>query len=362
MWNIAVWGVGMKHEKILDNINVLIEKASSIRNNLNLYVIASIKQKTATNFDYTNQSVTTSYLSLMDLQEIMSYFQSYGVYTVLYTDIEDYLSDYYKGNLTEKPGLLFETSPKGIGRGKDALIPCLCDIEGIKHLGPTANVNCLCSSKYQWTSILSSHGISVPRSYFFTNHAWISPPPAGEKYILKLNYECASIGLTANSVIVNNGTNLTVKAEHLSKVFSQTVLAQEFVNGYEVEVPMLINSKFAVALPPVGLSYNSVRNLDTTFFNYDTIYNDDYGFYDFRTENEKIANELSACVYKIANILDLNGYIRIDFRVKQNGSYYVIDINNDPCINSHGSFLASLTYLGLPKETIAPLLIGNCMI
>lgn len=352
----------MESIEIMDRLNEIIEQATIIKRDVILYIIASIKEKTITNFDYEEHSVTTSYLALVDLQEIMEFFQNYGIYTILYHDVEKYLSDYYKGVITHKPKIIFETSPKGIGRGKDALIPCVCDLEKIRHLGPTANVNCLCSSKYQWTSILDSHGIPVPKSYFFTNRDWVSCPPAGIKYILKLNYECASIGLSDDSVIINDGNNLTVRAEQLSQSFSQSVLTQEFIDGYEVEVPVLINSKFTVVLPPVGLSYCSAKNLGENFLNYDTIYNDNYEFYDFRTENKEVADKITKCVYKIAEILDLNGYMRIDFRVKSDGSFYVIDINNDPCINSHGSFLTSLTYLGLQKSDIAPILIGNCML
>ncbi len=143
-----------KYVEIIDELNSTIEIASQNKSQINLCMIASAKDKTTNCADYSEHSVTTSYLSLVELDELLGYFQEFGIYTTVFFDIEDFIKQYYENKLILKPNIIFETSPKGIGRGKDALIPCLCDIWGIKHLGPMANVNCLCSSKYQWGSIL----------------------------------------------------------------------------------------------------------------------------------------------------------------------------------------------------------------
>lgn len=319
------------------------------------------KDKTTNYADYSEHSVSTSYLSLAELDELVGYFQEFGIYTTVFFDIEDFIQHYYSDNFIMKPSIIFETSPKGIGRGKDALIPCLCDIWGINHLGPTATVNCLCSSKYQWGSILMSHNIPTPPSHFFANGSWVSTPEIGLKYLLKLNYECASIGLSNTSAIVNNGTNVSEYARDLYIKYSQAVIAQQFIEGYEVEVPVLVNPKRTIVLPPVGLSFNDSKLLNSEFLNYDTIYYDNYGFYDFATVSPELVDEIRICVEKIAHLLDLNGYMRVDFRVKPSGEFYVIDINNDPCIDVNGSFLHSLSILGYKHSEIAPLIIGNCL-
>ena len=74
------------------------------------------------------------------------------------------------------------------------------------------------------------------------------------------------------------------------------------------------------------------------------------------------AAHLRDAAYRIIDLLDLSGYMRIDFRVREDGEYFVIDINNDPCINSCGSFLKSLELLGIDPKDIAGILIGNKML
>lgn len=350
-----------ENEVIIDDINEIIETANKNSLKINLAVIASVKNKTANYNDYKEHSVSTSYLSLANLDEIIGYFQTSGFFTSVYFDIEDFLAKFYGEDLTTKPNIILETSPKGTGRGKDALIPCLCDIWNIMHLGPTANTNCLCSSKYQWTSILKAHGIPTPASFFYSKGFGSDIPLKGVKYILKLNYECASIGLSDNSVILNDGNNISTYADDLSKKYVQPIIVQEFISGYEVEVPVLINCNKTIVFPPVGLSFNGKKLFEKEFLNYDIIYDDNYGFYDFAKVEPHTAEKLKECVKNIVRVLDLNGYMRIDFRVTENGEIFVIDINNDPCIDINGSFIYSLKTLGFKNETIAPLLIGNCL-
>ena len=73
------------------------------------------------------------------------------------------------------------------------------------------------------------------------------------------------------------------------------------------------------------------------------------------------ADAVQKCAYKIIDILDLSGYMRIDFRVRSDGSFFVFDINNDPCINACGSFQKSLGLLGFEPYEVAGALIGNRM-
>ena len=340
----------------------LISIATNRKNDLNIAMIASNKEKTNLATDYTKHSVRTSYLSMLETDELLGYFRNFGAYIKVYFDIEAFIEKFYKMSSDEKPNLIFETSSKGIGRGRDALIPCLCDIWNIKHLGSSSNINCLCSSKYQWSSVLKSHNISVPNSHFFTGTDWATMPSIGNKYILKLNYECASIGLSNDSVIINDGANLNDLAKKQYNDYLQPIIAQKFIEGYEVEVPLIKNNHFKCVLPPVGISYNDNKNLSNLFLNYETIYNDNYSFYRFDSVNFNASKNIQECVSKIIDILDLDGYMRVDFRVDNSGNFYVIDINNDPSITSSGSFLFSLECLGFDSADIVPILIGNCII
>ena len=127
-------------------------------------------------------------------------------------------------------------------------------------------------------------------------------------------------------------------------------------------MPVLINQHFQLALPPIGLSADGEIYHKDRFFDYDTIFADDYVLYDFSAIMPAVAAKLQQTAYHIIDLMDLSGYMRIDFRVRADGKYYVIDINNDPCINSCGSFRKSLELLDIDPQDIAGELIGNRML
>lgn len=352
----------MSRKDVKKHLEELIACAERNRDTMYIIMIVSMQEKAGSWTDYGAHSVKTSYLARHELEEIIASFRKYSTYLEIYTDVEEFLKAYYTGTLSFKPTMIFESSSKGIGKGRDALVPTFCDLLQYPHVGSDAPSCILCSSKYQWASVLRANGISVPDSYYFSNDHWADEPTHGKKYILKLNNECASIGLSADSVMVYDGENLTRKAAQLYKDYRQTVIAQSFIDGYEVEVPILINRKFQSVLPPIGLSTGNKKYHEGAFFDYDTIFDDDYSLYDFSEISEAVASNLQDVAKRIIDIMDLSGYMRIDFRVCKDGSYYVIDINNDPCINSCGSFLKSVELLGLDPKDIAGILIGNKLV
>lgn len=352
----------MYRKEIREQLQELISLAQKIRDTTYIAIIASTQDHSEKWADYDLHSVKTSYLARHELEEIIASFREYCAYLEVFTDIEDFLKARYAGTLKVQPTMIFETSSKGIGHGRDALVPTLCDLLCYPHLGSDATSCILCSSKYQWTSILQMNGLSTPESYLFSHNRWYAEPPVGKKYILKLNNECASIGLSADNVMIYDGINLSKKAAQLQTNYGQQVIAQEFISGYEVEVPILVNQQFRSALPPVGLSAGKELYHKEQFFDYDAIFADDYTLYDFSDVMPVAASELQDTAYQIIDLLDLSGYMRIDFRVREDGKYFVIDINNDPCINSCGSFLKSLELLGVAPKDIAGVLIGNRML
>ncbi len=347
------------YNDIKEKINLLIGITKERCNDLNMGLVASVKEETLISSDYKIHSVTTSYLSFSELQEILEFIREFNIYTKVFYNTEDILKEILDSD--NKINIIFETSSKGNGKGRDALMPAISDLLGIKHVGPNPTVNAICSSKFHWTSILSKNGIKTPKSYFY-NNGWITIPEYEKKYILKLNYECASIGLFSDSVMINDGNNIDEKAKFLYENFNQAIICQEFIDGYEVEVPIVKNKNFEIVFPPIGLKINDSCKLKNKILDYDDIYSDEYSTFDFMEHKPKIAKKIMEICHKIIETLDLNGYMRIDFRIKENGDCYVIDINNDPCINSCGSFLASLNILEYEKKYIIPIIIGNALI
>lgn len=346
---------------VRQQINELINTARVNLNRFEVCIVANVENITKNISDYTENSITTEFLELSELDELVTSAQGFGIYTTVFYDTTDFIEKIIKGHNT---GILvlFEMTQKGTGKGKDTLLPSFCDMIGCIHTGPNAYSNAITGNKYAWTKLLEAHNIPVPRSWRFSNHSgWLNKnnPPTETLLIAKPLYECASIGIGASSV----GILSDVYIRHLSyksEIYRQPFIVQEFIPGYEVEVPVISTVNEQMVLPPIGISFDGNHYLGGRFLSYDSIFDNDYHFYDFSSvypHSEKIEK----CVKTVAELLELDGYTRVDFRIKESGEFYITDINAYPHIVSHSSFAKSFELLGFEAADVLPALVGNAL-
>ncbi len=349
----------MIRDELIKLLNCYKNIALRKDNNLKIALIVSVIGKTNTTNDFKNHSVTTAYLTAEDCNELINALRLNGFYVELYTDFETFLKDYYNGLFN--CNFIFESSPKGIAKGKDALLPSFCDSVGLKHIGPDGSSCLRCCNKYMWYCALKYNNLPVPDTYLYIGK-WVNSLPNKGKYIIKLNEECASIGLSNDSVITDNTQLIDSHCQKLFKSYSEPVIVQKFIDGYEIEVPVLSNRKKILVLPPIGLKFNNKIVLDDAYFDYDTIYDNGYGTVLFENINKEISDRLINIAYKAIEVLQLQGYFRVDFRVDKSGNPYIIDINNDPTLNEEGSYQCSFKALNFDLKDVLAIIIGNALI
>lgn len=341
----------------------LLEYSKSNIKKVTVIFLANVKGISTNTNDYSDSSVLTEFLSIDEYNELLNASQNFGFYTLTYFDSNEFVKDFLNDKFKNHELIVFEGSQKGIGRARDSFLPSFCDLLSIKHTGPNAYVNSLCSNKYHWTKLLESHNISVPQSWRYNNGKWIDDklPDRTMKLIAKPCYECASIGIHKESVdFLSNNFERYLKT--MSSIYMQPLIVQKFIAGYEVEVPVIIHKQTPYILPPVVLyKKNKGYSMKEAFLDFNDIYNDDYSFCLLENINimwnDKIKNE----VYRIVELLELEMYTRIDFRLTNNGDTYVTDINSYPHIVSHSSFAYAFEQLGIEYSNILPCIIGNIL-
>lgn len=347
---------------IKETIDLLIKKANGVLSDTTIIFLANVKDVTFNNYDYSDSSILTEFLSIDECNELLTSLQNFGFYTLTYFNLEDFIKDYFNGEFSSSKIILFEGTQKGIGKARDSYIPAFCDLEGLLHTGPNAYVNSICTNKYHWTKLLESHNISVPNSWQYNLGVWLNgqKPTPNKTLIAKPCYECASIGIHKQSV-----TNYTCEYENylrqLSIIYNQPFIVQEFIFGYEVEVPVIIHKKTPYILPPVAICKKNNPLMGNDFLDFDDIYDDDYQFCLLNTISNSINIHIKSEVLKIIEILGLESYTRIDFRVDFCGKSYVTDINSYPHIVHHSSFAYAFEQLNINAEYILPCLIGNVL-
>lgn len=345
-------------------IEELINRCLSMKDNFTILMVCCVKGLSSIEDDYLEYSVETEYLSISELnylQDVLS--QNEIVFKCFY-----HANDFFKWILNKKESnkslsnyVVFDTTQTGTSHAKNTLIPSFCSHNSIKHIGSNTLFNCLSNAKHFWGMLLGHTQISTPKQFTYSYmYGWlIDTPSLGKEYIIKPSYECASIGIDSHSKITYTAES-EKRINEISKHFNQPIVIQEFIEGHEVEIPLILLNGDPIILPAVGIELNGEKNLGKSFLSYSLVEIDNYTFYNFNQYNAKLSNELKKIASKIARFLDADKYIRIDVRIDIDENIYITDINCYPHIVNHSSFNYAYSQL-FNDEKLLLALIGNVL-
>ncbi len=349
----------------MENVeNILKESLFKYYNSvkkLRVAIIAGVEGKSTIYKDYSAHSIKSFLCDSSDIEYYLNILQNDGAYATAYFNFLDFIKDYLNNSQYISPNIIFETSPiPSVNKTREQIVPAFLDLLDIKHLGPNGSLNALCNNKYLWNRFFHAHNIPVPETHLFSGTEWVTLPNEGKQYILKLNYECTSIGITSNSIF-ENIKDMTDNARKLYVEYNQPVIAQEFICGHEVETPILANDGHAIPLPSIEIVLNDRLSLDERVLNYECRFNETYTMQRFDVDHPIESRAIEKCINRIAKLCQIDGYMRLDCRVDNKGRIYFFDFNNDPAINKNSSFYAALSSLGCKQDDVIRILIGNSL-
>jgi D-alanine-D-alanine ligase len=191
----------------------------------------------------------------------------------------------------------------------------------------------------------------LPTPGFF-DQSEIQKLKPGKKYILKPTWEDASVGITDKSVVTSDTCkqqlNLMLKTGIKEWLFEEYIDGREFnvtlletKDGWRVFHPAEIVFKDFPQGKPKILGYES--KWDETSFEY-TNTNRTFAI---NPKDNKLILRLSDISLRCAEIFNLNGYARVDFRVDQNNDPWVLEVNANPCLTEDAGFYAACRNEGM---------------
>jgi D-alanine-D-alanine ligase len=338
-------------------------KIRTISSEIAVIVVANQKSKRDRHEDYSRHSLTTEYYADRELEEIITGFRENDCYIQYFDNEISFMKWVMEGGMqtiNKRFKIVYNAASSGKGPGRKALIPAFCNLNNIALTSSDPYVVSLARHKYHCASILGYNSIPTPQSWYYLQGAsWLSgnKPIEGTIVIAKPTYESASIGIDENSVFPYDNSSDN-KLDRLSEEFNQPITVQEFIPGFEVEIPVIIHNKKPYTLTPIGLTLNGNRNLGNEILNYETVYDDVYQFYKFeefgKDFNEKLLNYAEAAV----SVIGTEGYGRIDFRITDKGQAFIMDVATYPHIIKHSSFWFAFKEYGFEYKDIFAILLS----
>lgn len=267
------------------------------------------------------------YDSIDTITAICSALEAEGHHVILF-EVDQALPDQLKANRID---IAFNIAEGFRGRCREAQVPAMLDFFGIPFTGSDETTLCLALDKALTKRLLATYDIRTPRYAVFS--------PVGSNPSLHLNYpvivkpnaEGSSKGISDTS-IVRSEQELLALVDRNIRMYQQSMLAEEYIEGREFTVGVLGNGAETKIFSPMEIIYKRETNGGYHVYSYTVKQN--YKKYveyccpanlTFEQENEMI--KMSEKIYEILGCKDFS---RIDYRMSADGKIYFIEINPLP--------------------------------
>ena len=197
--------------------------------------------------------------------------------------------------------------------------------------------------------LVSYHRIPVPAFAVFPMWRTIKPKPRlGYPLIVKSLSEDASLGI-AQASVVDNEEKLIERVKFIHEHIGTAAIAEQFIDGRELYVGVLGNDRVRV-LPVWELEFGDLEEggsrVATEKVKHDIDYQQRHNI--LQGPAEGLAPELESRIQRYAKrtyrTLELEGYARIDFRLRVDGTPYFLEANPNPEIAKIEEFATAAEY------------------
>ena len=205
--------------------------------------------------------------------------------------------------------------------------------------------------------LLAYHRIPTPQfAVFVRGQRFKLPKRLRFPMFVKSATEDASLGI-AQASVVDDVVRLEERVEFIHEQTTSDALVEEYIGGRELYVGVLGNRRlttFPVWEMVFGSLPESLPAIATRKVKWDKRYQQKYGI------TTKAAQDLSAAVVdqmgrlsrRIYKALHLSGYARMDFRLRPDGSLFVLEANANPNLAREEDFAESALSVGVTYDDL----------
>jgi D-alanine-D-alanine ligase len=203
-------------------------------------------------------------------------------------------------------------------------------------------------------SVATYHRIRAPRfAVFRMGRRARRPVRIAYPLIVKSQFAEASLGI-AKASLVHNDDQLAERVTFIHERVKTDAIAEEFIVGRELYVSLLGNARL-VALPPRELLIRKLAPgeelIATDRAKHDLRYQKERGVEQVPAElPPAVAAKLERQSKRICRLLHIDGYARIDWRLREDGEPYFLEANPNPEIARSEEFASSAAAVGIEYD------------
>lgn len=167
--------------------------------------------------------------------------------------------------------------------------------------------------------------------------------------IVKSLTEEGSVGI-AQASVVNNDAELAARVEFIHRSIESDAIIEEYIDGREIYVGIVGNNRLAV-FPPWELFFENAapksRLIATSRVKHNLEHQERRGIFQGPAElPDELHHRMISTARRIYRLLSLDGYARLDFRLRADGTPFFIEANPNPEIAASEEFASSAAEAG----------------
>ena len=222
------------------------------------------------------------------------------------------------------------------GKGEDGKIQQWMDNNNIKYTGSGPTSSSLCMDKARSKDFATVMGIRTPEWQLLCNSN--EEIKLQFPFVVKPNNQGSTFGLT----VVKKKKELPVAIKKALK-YGEDVIAEEYIEGREVTVPILGKSVYPILeIVPSHDLYDFECKYTPGMTKY----------YCPAKLDDNLTNLIKENTQLLFNKFGCNVYARMDYLIDKNGIPYFLEINTLPGMTSTSLFPKSLASIGIDFESL----------
>lgn len=235
--------------------------------------------------------------------------------------------------------------------GEDGTLQGALEQMGLPYTGPGVMASSIAMDKIMTKRIWLSHGLPTPRFLSLDAKATtreqlrVVPDELGLPLMLKAPHEGSTIGIAK----VNGYSDMQAGFDLCAR-YDSVVLAEEFIRGRELTVPVLGTGREARALPVI-----EIRAPEGNYDYQNKYFTDDTKYLCPAPLDEELTRYLQDLAVRAFNALGCRGWSRVDFMLREadgKSEPFLLEINTSPGMTGHSLVPMAAKAVGLSYEDL----------
>lgn len=244
------------------------------------------------------------------------------------------------------------------GSGEDGTVQLLLDVMGLPYAGSGARACFRAMDKARTRAILTAQGIPMPNGHVLACNTG-DPNPFLRDAIDQLGLPVVIKPCTGGSTI---GVHYAETEDGLREAASwvldrfPALLVEEYIEGREITVGILRQDGADAPLPVIEI------RIPGRLFDYEAKYTD--GVADFLAPaplDENVAARLQDVSLRAHEALGCHGYSRVDLRLAEDGTPYVLEVNTLPGMTPISDLPRAAAVAGISYDRLVEIMLATAV-